>query len=76
MPDTRPLTASWPSGYGPSDTATCWTTGFPPGPLPVAAASHLVHTLAMGAGLGDADQAACVKPLEQAAGVEARGTSA
>jgi 3-hydroxyisobutyrate dehydrogenase-like beta-hydroxyacid dehydrogenase len=41
-------------------------------PLPLATAAHLVHTLAMGAGLGDEDQAACVKPLERAAGIEAR----
>lgn len=45
-------------------------------PLPVAAAAHLIHTLAMGAGLGDEDQAACVKPLEHAAGVQARGKPA
>jgi 4-hydroxybutyrate dehydrogenase / sulfolactaldehyde 3-reductase len=41
-------------------------------PLPVASGAHLVHTLAMGAGLADEDQAACVKPLERAAGIEAR----
>jgi 3-hydroxyisobutyrate dehydrogenase-like beta-hydroxyacid dehydrogenase len=44
-------------------------------PLPLGAASHLVHALAMGAGLGNEDQAACVKALEQAAGVEARGAA-
>jgi 4-hydroxybutyrate dehydrogenase/sulfolactaldehyde 3-reductase len=40
--------------------------------LPIGTASHLVHSLAMGAGLGEEDQAACVKPLEQAAGTKAR----
>lgn len=41
-------------------------------PLPLGQASHLVHGLALGAGLGDEDQAACIKPLERVAGVQAR----
>jgi 4-hydroxybutyrate dehydrogenase/sulfolactaldehyde 3-reductase len=40
--------------------------------LPMTHAAHLVHSLGMAAGLGDEDQAACVKPLEAVAGVEAR----
>ncbi|MGH7322544.1 MAG: NAD-binding protein [Candidatus Rokuibacteriota bacterium] len=41
-------------------------------PLPVASAAHLVHALALGEGLGDEDQSACIKPIEQTAGVRAR----
>lgn len=41
-------------------------------PLPVGTAAHLVHALAMGDGLGEEGQAACIKVIEQVAGVQAR----
>jgi 3-hydroxyisobutyrate dehydrogenase-like beta-hydroxyacid dehydrogenase len=43
-------------------------------PLPMATAAHLVHALAMGEGLGEEGQAACIKVIERAAGVQARRT--
>jgi len=45
-------------------------------PLPIANAAHLVHSLGMGAGLGEEGQAACVKVIEQVAGVQARRSKA
>ena len=45
-------------------------------PLPIANAAHLVHSLGMGAGLGEEGQAACVKVIEQVAGVQARRAKA
>ena len=41
-------------------------------PLALGQASHLVHSIAMGQGLADEDQGACIKAVEHAAGVEAR----
>jgi 4-hydroxybutyrate dehydrogenase / sulfolactaldehyde 3-reductase len=41
-------------------------------PLALGQASHLLHTIAMGLGLGEEDQGACLKVVEQAAGVEVR----
>jgi 4-hydroxybutyrate dehydrogenase/sulfolactaldehyde 3-reductase len=41
-------------------------------PLPIGTAAHLVHALAMGDGLGEEGQAACIKVIEQAAGIQAR----
>ncbi|HEX5077646.1 MAG TPA: NAD(P)-dependent oxidoreductase [Geminicoccaceae bacterium] len=41
-------------------------------PLALGQASYLLHTVAMGQGLGDEDQGACLKPVEQVAGVEVR----
>ncbi len=41
-------------------------------PLALGQASHLVHSTAMGQGLADEDQGACIKAVEHAAGVEAR----
>jgi 3-hydroxyisobutyrate dehydrogenase-like beta-hydroxyacid dehydrogenase len=45
-------------------------------PLPVGAAAHLVLSLAMGDGLGDEGQGACIKVIEKVAGVEARRAKA
>ena len=45
-------------------------------PLPIANAAHLVHSLGMGACLGEEGQAACVKVIEQVAGVQARRSKA
>jgi 3-hydroxyisobutyrate dehydrogenase-like beta-hydroxyacid dehydrogenase len=44
-------------------------------PLALGQASHLVHSIAMGQALGDEDQGACLKAIEQAAGIEARRRS-
>ncbi|MHB1416222.1 MAG: NAD(P)-dependent oxidoreductase [Chloroflexota bacterium] len=41
-------------------------------PVPLANAAHFVHSLGMGAGLGNEGQAATIKVIEQVAGVEAR----
>lgn len=41
-------------------------------PSPMAQAAQTVHTLAMGAGLGDEDQTACVKVYEACSGVPVR----
>jgi 4-hydroxybutyrate dehydrogenase/sulfolactaldehyde 3-reductase len=41
-------------------------------PLALGQASHLVHSTAMGQGLADEDQGACIKAVEHPAGVEAR----
>jgi 4-hydroxybutyrate dehydrogenase / sulfolactaldehyde 3-reductase len=41
-------------------------------PLPIGSASHLIHSMAMGDGLGDEDQGALIKSLEKVAGVQAR----
>ncbi|MCL5109201.1 MAG: NAD(P)-dependent oxidoreductase [Chloroflexi bacterium] len=41
-------------------------------PLPIGNASHLIHSVAMGQGLANEDQAAVIKAIEQVAGVEAR----
>jgi 3-hydroxyisobutyrate dehydrogenase-like beta-hydroxyacid dehydrogenase len=44
-------------------------------PLAMGQASHLVHSAAMGQGHADEDQGACIKAVEQAAGVEAKRRS-
>jgi 3-hydroxyisobutyrate dehydrogenase-like beta-hydroxyacid dehydrogenase len=41
-------------------------------PVPVGHAARTVHDMAMGMGLAEEDQGACIKPLEKAAGIEAR----
>ena len=41
-------------------------------PVPLGQAARVVHDMAMGMGLADEDQGACIKPLEKAAGIEAR----
>lgn len=41
-------------------------------PTPLGSAARVVHDMAMGMGLAEEDQGACIKPLEKAAGVEAR----
>jgi 3-hydroxyisobutyrate dehydrogenase-like beta-hydroxyacid dehydrogenase len=41
-------------------------------PTPLGSAARIVHDMAMGMGLAEEDQGACIKPLEKAAGVEAR----
>jgi 4-hydroxybutyrate dehydrogenase/sulfolactaldehyde 3-reductase len=41
-------------------------------PTAMADAAHLLHSLAMGQGLAEEDQGACIKPIEQGAGVTAR----
>ena len=41
-------------------------------PLPIGNASHLIHSIAIGDGLGEEDQAAVIKSIEKVAGVEAR----
>ncbi|MHB1133914.1 MAG: NAD(P)-dependent oxidoreductase [Chloroflexota bacterium] len=41
-------------------------------PLPIGNASHLIQSIAMGQGLGEEDQGAVIKSIEQVAGVEAR----
>lgn len=41
-------------------------------PTPLGQAARTVHDMAMGMGLAEEDQGACIKPLEKAAGVEAR----
>jgi 3-hydroxyisobutyrate dehydrogenase-like beta-hydroxyacid dehydrogenase len=41
-------------------------------PLALGQAARLVHDIAMGQGLGEEDQGACLKALEQLAGVKAR----
>jgi len=41
-------------------------------PLAMGQASRLVHDVAMGQGLADEDQGACIKAVEQVAGVQAR----
>jgi 3-hydroxyisobutyrate dehydrogenase-like beta-hydroxyacid dehydrogenase len=41
-------------------------------PLAVGQAAHLIHDVAMGQGLGEEDQGACLKAVEQVAGVQAR----
>ncbi|MEM7024114.1 MAG: NAD(P)-dependent oxidoreductase [Pseudomonadota bacterium] len=41
-------------------------------PLSMGNAAHLVHAIAMSRGLGDEDQGACLKVVEEAAGTEAR----
>ena len=45
-------------------------------PLPIGNAAHLVHSLGLGAGLGEEGQAACIKVIEQVAGIQARRTKA
>lgn len=44
-------------------------------PTPLGQAARNVHDMAMGMGLAEEDQGACIKPLEKAAGVEARRCS-
>lgn len=41
-------------------------------PTPLGSAARTLHDMAMGQGLAEEDQGACIKPLEKAAGVEAR----
>jgi 4-hydroxybutyrate dehydrogenase/sulfolactaldehyde 3-reductase len=41
-------------------------------PVPLGQAARTVHDMAMGMGLAEEDQGACIKPLEKAAGIEAR----
>jgi len=41
-------------------------------PAPIGSAARTLHDMAMGMGLGEEDQGACIKPLEKAAGIEAR----
>jgi 3-hydroxyisobutyrate dehydrogenase-like beta-hydroxyacid dehydrogenase len=41
-------------------------------PVPLGTAARTVHDMAMAMGLAEEDQGACIKPLERAAGVEAR----
>jgi len=41
-------------------------------PTPLGSAARTLHDMAMGMGLAEEDQGACIKPLEKAAGVEAR----
>jgi 4-hydroxybutyrate dehydrogenase / sulfolactaldehyde 3-reductase len=41
-------------------------------PLPIGNASHLIQSIAMGQGLGNEDQGAVIKSIEQVAGIEAR----
>jgi 3-hydroxyisobutyrate dehydrogenase-like beta-hydroxyacid dehydrogenase len=41
-------------------------------PVPLGQAARVVHDMAMGMGLAEEDQGACIKPLEKAAGIEAR----
>lgn len=45
-------------------------------PLPIGNAAHLVHSLGLGAGLGDEGQSACIKVIERVAGVQARRAQA
>ena len=45
-------------------------------PLPIGTAAYLLHSLAMGAGLGEEGQSACIKVIEQAAGAQARRAKA
>ncbi len=41
-------------------------------PTPLGAAARVLHDMAMAMGLAEEDQGACIKPLEKAAGIEAR----
>ncbi len=41
-------------------------------PTPLGSAARVVHDMAMGLGLGEEDQGSCIKPIEKAAGIEAR----
>jgi 4-hydroxybutyrate dehydrogenase/sulfolactaldehyde 3-reductase len=41
-------------------------------PTPIAMAGRTVHDMGMAIGLAEEDQGACIKPIEMAAGIEAR----
>lgn len=45
-------------------------------PSPIGSAAHTIHTLALGAGLADEDQSACVKVYEACSGVPVRARKA
>jgi 3-hydroxyisobutyrate dehydrogenase-like beta-hydroxyacid dehydrogenase len=45
-------------------------------PLAMGQAAHVIHGVAMGHGLGDEDQGACLQAVERAAGTEARRSKA